>query len=202
MAWSAELKQQAIAVAAVDGVAAAHRATGIPKPTITRWCKDAGVSIAEVVQVKTAQAVVRADTVLRQAARIEEVLEEIRSAAGLYLEAVTLANRDYALAVLEAGDGEFSERLNPITGMTEAEPTTERGRATLSRVRALRHGIEIPHAVGALTRATHDLQLLAGKATENQAVQVVFSAGLAGPSAAEVAALDEGAVIVEGEVLE
>ncbi len=202
MAWDANLKQQAITIAGRDGIAAAHRETGVPKPTITRWCKTAGVSIEEMAQTRTAHAMTKADIVLRQAGRIEEVLEEIRSAAGLYLQAVTVANRDYALAVLAEDPEDIATRVNPITGGVEAEPTSERARAAYKRVLALRHGIEDPQAVGALTRSTHDLQLLAGKATENQAVQVVFSAGLAGPSASEVAALDEGAVVVDGEIVE
>lgn len=192
----------AVNLAVDKGLAAAATETGYPKTSIAVWVKKAGLSVEPVTQALAAQAASRAAVVLRQAERIEAVLEDIRSASGLYLHAAAVANRDYALAVLEEDPDDIATRVNPITGLVEAELTSERGRTAYKRVLALKHGMDIPHAVGAMTRATHDLQLLAGKATENQAVQVVFSAGLAGPSAGEVAALDEGAVIVEGEIVE
>lgn len=200
--YTADEMDAAVAVAIEQGLAAAARETGYPKSSIAQWVKAAGKSVEPVTRVLEAQAASRAAVVLRQAERIESVLEDIRSASGLYLHAVAVANRDYALAVLEEDADAIQTRVNPITGGVEAELTSERGRNAYKRVLALKHGAEIPHAVGMLTRATHDLQLLAGKATENQAVQVVFSAGLAGPSAGEVAALDEAAVVVEGEVVE
>jgi transposase-like protein len=42
-AFSEEEKQDAIRLVAEGGLASAWRETGIPKPTLVRWCKDAGV---------------------------------------------------------------------------------------------------------------------------------------------------------------
>lgn len=41
--WSDADKQRAIKLVADHGLAHAWRETGIPKPTIVRWCQDAGV---------------------------------------------------------------------------------------------------------------------------------------------------------------
>jgi hypothetical protein len=43
MQWSEEQKAEAIRLTAEHGLAHAWRVTGIPKPTIVRWCKDVGV---------------------------------------------------------------------------------------------------------------------------------------------------------------
>lgn len=41
--WSDEDKAAAVALVAEKGLAEAWRQTGIPKPTIVRWCQEAGV---------------------------------------------------------------------------------------------------------------------------------------------------------------
>jgi hypothetical protein len=203
MAWTQQVKDQAITLAGTEGLGAAHKATGVPKPTIARWCKAASVDVMAVEQTKRATAVAKTDALVRRADRFEDYLEQIQVEAGRLVQTVATVNGAYALAVAGMDTGDIEELPNHVTGetfVTFRDPQVESLRL---RVKALKElSVELPHAIGAFTRATHDLRLLREQSTENQAVQVVFSAGLAGPSASEVAALDEGAVIVEGEVME
>lgn len=43
IAFTEQERNEAVAIVADKGLAAAWRETGIPKPTLVRWCKDAGV---------------------------------------------------------------------------------------------------------------------------------------------------------------
>lgn len=194
---------EAVRIAVDRGLATAASETGYPKTSIRQWVAKAGASTEPVTKALQAQAHAKAQAAIRQADRFESYLEQIQVEAGRLVHTVASVNGAYARAVATMDTGLIEETVNHVTGdtfVTFRDPEVESLRL---RVKALKElSVEMPHAIGAFTRATHDLQLLQGKATENQAVQVVFSAGLAGPSAAEVAALDEGAVIVEGEVVE
>ncbi len=205
MAWSEQAKQDALtALTAPDAlIADVHKSTGIPKATLVRWAKDAGIAMPEHRKALEAHAVTRAKGTLATADRFDDYLASIQTKAGRLVETVVGTNAEWAEAVAASSEGDWEVKVNPVTGEEWVRPTSRDLQVLRKRVLALRQmSVELPHAIGAFTRATHDRQLLAGRATENQAVQVVFSAGLAGPSASEVAALDEGAVVVEGEVIE
>lgn len=193
----------AVDLAVEKGLAAAAAETGYPKTSIRQWVDKAGKSTMPVVQTKHATAAAKAELLVRRAERFEDYLEAIQVEAGRLVQTVATVNGAYALAVAGMDTGDIEEIPNHVTGetfVTFRDPQVESLRL---RVKALKElSVELPHAIGAFTRATHDLRLLREQSTENQAVQVVFSAGLAGPSAGEVAALDEGAVVVDGEVLE
>jgi len=189
---------------AVDrGLAAASTETGISKSTIHQWVTKTGQSLDGTTKTIQAVAAAKADALVKRADRFEDYLEQIQVEAGRLVHTVAAVNGAYALAVASMDTADIEETVNHVTGdtfVTFKDPQVESLRL---RVKALKElSVEMPHAIGAFTRATHDLRLLREQSTENQAVQVVFSAGLAGPSAGEVAALDEGAVIVEGEVVE
>lgn len=205
MAWSDQAKQEALDALRAEGalIGDVHKKTGIPKATLTRWAQMEGIPTVERRQVLEAQAVHRAQASLARSDRFDDYLASIQTKAGRLVETVVGTNAEWAEAVQASTAEDWEVKVNPVTGEEWVRPTRAELQLLRKRVLALRQmSVELPHAIGAFTRATHDRQLLAGRATENQAVQVVFSAGLAGPSAAEVAALDEGAVIVEGEVLE
>jgi transposase-like protein len=55
-----EEKADAIRLVAERGLAEAWRETGIPKPTLVRWCQDAGVERSNAEQTKAAAGVLRA----------------------------------------------------------------------------------------------------------------------------------------------
>lgn len=193
----------AVELAVTIGLSKAAEQAGVPKTTLGTWVKAAGKTLAPVTKVLEAQAVARAQSTIARADRFDDYLASIQTKAGRLVETVVGTNAEWAEAVQSSTADDWEVKVNPVTGEEWVRPTRAELQLLRKRVLALRQmSVELPHAIGAFTRATHDRQLLAGKATENQAVQVVFSAGLAGPSAAEVAALDEGAVIVEGEVLE
>lgn len=54
MQWTESQKTEAIQLVAEFGLAHAWRETGIPKPTLVRWCKDAGVERFHPEQTRTA----------------------------------------------------------------------------------------------------------------------------------------------------
>jgi transposase-like protein len=52
--WSDAEKQRAMTLVAEHGLAHAWRETGIPKPTIVRWCQDAGIERFHPEQTRAA----------------------------------------------------------------------------------------------------------------------------------------------------
>ena len=90
-AWTEEQKAEAIALTAEHGLAHAWRETGIPKPTIVRWCKDAGVERFHPEKTRAA-----VDALTARAAHIREQvrLELLEKVADL-LERMDAPHTDF-----------------------------------------------------------------------------------------------------------
>lgn len=168
-------KAKALAVLEASGMAEAHRRTKVPKATLSRWAKAAGVDLGEQARARTATATeaVRARAAEVTAGVVEQ-LEQHVAQAGDYLGTVAGVNA-LAARLLAGMDPANIERYATIAG--------DRVRVTDADVDEVLRVAEalgsLPLAVrdaeGVLTRAIHDLQLLKGEATERGELVVEFS---------------------------
>lgn len=174
-----------------DGLALAARALGIPKPTITRWARAAGVDSAEVTKRNAEQTAAAAE-----AARIASALYVAQSKARLAYDAARIATA--------AGEVEL-ELLDATRAVLSAARTAKDGKPPaelLARLEAAMSGPSLSKVVGSRTRAIHDLQLLTGDDTERAPVSdggvtLVFAtpaprAAADGPTVIELRAADDG----------
>ncbi len=145
MAWTDDDRERALALLQTDGLAAAHHATGVPRPTIIRWADAAGIDrtqCAEHAASKTAAAV----AAHKDQMAVFQVEMQARLASnadkGGRLESTILQMLDDALN----GDMEALALLKQMGDLP-----------SLSQI------------VGSRTRSIHDLQLLGGGATERPA---------------------------------
>ena len=168
--YDVEVRERALALVQVDGLAAAHAATGVPKATLSRWAREAGVDVPGGTEQRRAAGQARAE---RMRAALLDHLEEAALAAADYQLAVTTANLDAARAIQEACRAGAQLVADPVTGdLTLDDPVAA---AAIRRARLLNALLPVRDAVGVTTRAVHDLQLLRGEATERAAVNVVFA---------------------------
>jgi hypothetical protein len=144
--WTEEQKAEALRICSVEGIAAAKRALGIPKPTLSRWCTLAGVELPVPVprgpeaaaQVAAANDKTRV-TVAQRRSRIvghltelaelglEVALDKMRMAKagddeGLVTvrDAVGVFTR--AIHDMQLLDGQATERHDVPTGEGSADP--------------------------------------------------------------------------------
>lgn len=185
-AYDDALRAAALAVYVEQGLAAAHRQTGVPKSTLRDWARAAGVSEAVAAPVETAAATaaqLATNRSLAAQAR-ERAIERLASTA---LKGVVLEERliDVASAALEeAGSGTLQT-------------------ATASRLEIMGGFPQLRAIVGSRTRAIHDLQLLTDEATERPAgdgLTIIFATPL--PSAAALSAGHEIIDLDPDDVLE
>lgn len=150
--WSEEDRQTALAQIAAEGIAATHRATRIPKGTLSGWAKKAAVIPGGdgTDAAKTARATEAAAATL---ARAREQLTVAQSQIALTASALELEVLQAQMAIVEHA------RANP-GGVLPVELT--------GRLSAALGGPRLPDIVGSRTRAIHDLQLLEGRPTEGQ----------------------------------
>ena len=169
-------KEQAVELARTRGLAHAHRELGIPKGSIQTWLRAARVSLEPTNAVQVAAAVHKAVATVAQADRFMDFLESVQVQAATFVHTVAGVNREYAQAVAAASPDQLEVNVNPITGEEWARPdpvTAPELHALYVKVKALRQAsLEVPHAIGAFTRATHDLRLLREQSTENTAIVV------------------------------
>lgn len=161
-------KARALELYATVGLGDAHHETGIPKPTISRWARAAGVDSAEAAAAARAQT--EAATRAAQAELARRVAE---GRAQLVPKLVATANLalDSTLAILEAQRAVEKAAAENQNGLV--------GSDIMSRRSLVNDGPPLRAIVGAATRAIHDLQLLTGEETERGAagnVTVVFAA--------------------------
>lgn len=173
-AYPAEVKVEALTVLREEGVAAAHDATGVPKPTLCRWAKAAGIDVGEEARRRTASAteVVR-ERVAQARVNTVQLLEDHIGEAGSYLSTIVRANA----AAAEAIAGLAPEALRVVTfeGEEVIEVDDEQAQALAKLARALGDlPLAVRDAEGIVTRAIHDLQLLRGEATERGELVVEF----------------------------
>lgn len=93
---SAEERTHALAVYAERGIGAAHRETGIPKPTLHRWATDAGLNVTEIAGAAAVQTMAATE---QRRARCEalrvELREQLLETAGTLLDRVDHAYVDF-----------------------------------------------------------------------------------------------------------
>lgn len=148
------------------GIAAAHTELGIPKATLSRWARDAGIDLTASAARTHAATTVRAATLAADTTTRLEYLIELAS-GGLTrrleanLDAAELDDDD-----LGTWDDELERFVGPGDGSAAA--------LALRRYRHLSTLEPTRDLVGTLTRAVHDLALLRGEATERGDVVVRF----------------------------
>lgn len=174
------------------GIAGAHRATGIPKGTLSRWAREAGLNLGARARARTAAA---GEAVAAKAAELRvstvERLERILDDQLATLEALGQLERRAAVAALNPEDGRHLIRVerSALGRTVELDDTTAAGALELARL--VTGSIVKRDVVGAATRAIHDLQLLKGDATERGAIVVRFGIPRSSALEADASAVDE-----------
>lgn len=183
--YADEVKDTALDVIRDDGIAAAHDATGVPKPTLSRWAKAAGIVPAGVDDSRTAAAAAGRRRQLEEArgstiARLEGIAER----AGNYLLDVTTVNAELAEAIAVAPLDSL-KALPTLDGyIVESDDPDVRAAARRAALLATAP-LQVRDAVGVLTRAIHDLQLLKGEATTRGELVVNFAVPRPSPARTE-----------------
>lgn len=167
-AYDAAARSRALELYGSEGLAAAHRELGIPKPTIVRWARAAGISSAEQAAADRA----RTEAATR-AAQQELAVQIAKGRAALVPKLVHVANAalDSVGARLEAQRAVEKATLDNEYGLVSGGLMAKRD--------AMEAGAPLRAVIGAATRAIHDLQLLTGEETERGTtgqVTVVFAA--------------------------
>lgn len=194
--YTDEQKAQAVSLCTEQGTAAAHRELGVPKSTLSRWCKAAGVDLTAAALERTRAAAqhTRARSAEVSASTVE-LLEQHIAQAGDYLATVAGVNALAARRIIDADPDTIAvERgLNgpyAVLGDKQAQEVAKVALALAGLPLAARD------AEGILTRAIHDLQLLRGEATERGELVVEFN--VPRPAANS----DRDAVVVEPTAIE
>lgn len=165
--YADDVRERALELLRVDGVAAAHAATGIPKGTLSRWARNAGVDLGAATRQTKAAAEARAAQLADETTkRLDHVIELASRGLIRRLE----ANAD--VAELDDDDlGPWSRELERFVPSDDRSHTAK----ALRRAQLLDSaGVPVRDLVGSLTRAIHDLSLLTGEATERGDVVVKF----------------------------
>lgn len=172
--WLPEVRSQAVDLMRSEGMAAAHKETGVPKATLAKWSKSEGIDLGEAARARTAAA---SEVVRQRAAEVRastvELLEQHIAQAGEYLSTVAGVNA-LAAQLIAGADPDLIEVKVGMAGPYAV--VNDAAAAELSKV-ALALGslpLTVRDAEGVLTRAVHDLQLLRGEATERGELTVEF----------------------------
>lgn len=183
--YSEEDRRVALELVEAAGIAAAHGSTGIPKATLSRWAKAAGIELDEQVRARTRAAAsaaeakaaeVRVTTVDRLERILDDQLATLEALGQLERRALEAAlNVDPEHAVMVRSGARVGELI--LHGIAP-ELAQALGLAELVSSSVVKRDV-----VGAATRAVHDLQLLKGDATERGAIVVRF--GIPRPNAAD-----------------
>ena len=173
--YSDEQRAEALRLVEEHGTAHAHRVTGVPKQTLSRWTKAAGIDTAAIERQRTAAATeatrARAAEVSRSTV---ELLEQHIAQAGEYLATVAGVNALAAQLIARADP----DRIKIATGIAGPYAVVEDELAAeVSKVALALAGLPLAvrDAEGLLTRAVHDLQLIRGEATERGELLVEFN---------------------------
>lgn len=174
-AYPAEVKDEALTLMREEGMAAAHDVTRVPKATLHRWAKAAGLDLGEDARRRTASAT-EAVRERVERARVDTVrlLEDHIGEAGSYLSAIVTANAAAAEAI--AGLSDEAIEVTTADDGTVTVTVTDEGTARLRKLALVLDTLPLAvrDAEGIVTRAIHDLQLLRGEATERGELVVEF----------------------------
>lgn len=173
-AYSEEQRAEALRLVEEHGTAHAHRVTGVPKGTLSRWTKAAGIDTKAIDRRRTANAT---EAVRARSAEVKlgtvELLEQHIAQAGDYLATVAGVNALAAQLIARADP----DRISIATGIAGPYAVVEDEQAQeVAKVALALAGLPLAvrDAEGLLTRAVHDLQLLRGEATERGELLVEF----------------------------
>lgn len=189
--YSDEQRAEALRLLAEQGTAHAHKVTGVPKPTLSRWAKVAGIDTEATAKARTAAAT---EAVRTRAAEVRltavQTLEQHIDQAGHYLTTVVGVTAHAADLIADVDPTEL--RLEHgiagpyvVVENTAAQDAQRRAMALASLP------LNPRDAEGILTRAIHDLQLLKGEATERGELVVDFAGGIPRPTTVDVVDEDE-----------
>lgn len=183
--YSPEQRAEALRLVEAQGIAHAHRVTKVPKPTLSRWARAAGIDLEPAARARTkAAAAAVEERATRARLTTTELLEQHIETTGRYLSTVAHANTTAAELIADL-DPQLIKLVATIAG-TEAVIEDETAEAAQLRARALATlPLTVRDAEGILTRAIHDLQLLRGEATERGTIVVDFP-GIPRPNPAAV----------------
>lgn len=193
--YSAEQRAEAIRLLETQGTAHAHKVTGVPKPTLTRWAKAAGIDMGDVARRRTAAATeaVRARSAEVRATTVE-LLEGHIAQAGQFLTTVAGVNA-LAAQLIATGDPDNIEvavgMAGPYAVLKDGTQAAELGKVALA-LKGL--PLDVRDAEGIVTRAVHDLQLLRGEATERGELVVEFNVPRPHPATTAVEVLEPPAL--------
>lgn len=173
--YTPEQRAKALELVVEQGTAHAHQVTGVPKSTLSRWCKAAGVDTETTARARTAAATeaTRARSAEVKASTLE-LLEEHIAQAGDYIATLSGVNALAARLIARLP----ADKITRAVGMAGPyavidDPDT----LEVANVALALAGLPLAarDAEGILTRAIHDLQLIRGEATERGELVVEFS---------------------------
>jgi hypothetical protein len=205
--YADEDRRKALDVLLEHGMAEAHRRSKVPKATLSRWAKAAGIDLGEDARRRTADATAAVEAKAAELARttvdrLEGILMAELTAHEQLLELELLAARlaaDAAVRVLD-GDQPVEAQLGM---MGNAYLVLKRPDSKLGQVLGLLELLAPVGAkrdrVGSWTRANHDLALLKGEATERGDVVVRFGIPRPDAAASDASAVEVDLSIEAGE---
>lgn len=173
-----DVRERALEVMRVDGLSAAHHATSVPKPTLSRWAGAAGIDFGpSSARTRTgAQA---------RAAQLEggtvDRLEYVVELASRCLIRTLEASAD--VSELDDDLGRWSDELGRFVPPDD-EATAARALRRQQLIASA--GVPVRDLSMTLTRAVHDLELLRGNATQRGEIVVHFDVPRPAPSTAVV----------------
>lgn len=145
--WTADQRAQALDVLESEGLAAAHQATGVPKPTILRWEAEAG----PVRRTHPDQPIPAAGELVDVPAR--SGTKETEAATAERRRKLDAARENRAILLSAAASKALTRTLERLD-----DPD-----------------VALRDLVGVWTRAEHDLALITGHATEHAEIVVTFN---------------------------
>lgn len=175
-------------------IADEHRATGVPKGTLSGWAKRAGVDLGEAARARTRAATERvvervAEVKATTVDRLERILEAELEAHALRTDLERALSAQLAAALAGDVEDRHGEVFRLMRGESAATVMLRDPDSHLAQLVAALELLNVTtpkrDTVGAWTRANHDLALLKGEATERGDVVVRF--GIPRPDTSVVA---------------
>lgn len=182
-----DVRERALEVMRVDGLSAAHAATGVPKSTLSRWAAAGRVDLgSQTVRTRSAAQARAAQLETTTVGRLEQIVELSTRSLVRFLEA------NAELSELDEDDlGVWSDELGRFV-----PADNEAAAAALRRQQLLTSsGVPLRDLSQTLTRAVHDLELLRGHATER--AQMVVEFNIPRPEPATIVVVDQADIAAQ-----
>jgi len=160
--YTGEERQAAVDALEAEGIADASRRLGIPRRTVARWAKVAGVDVSEEARAKTAAARAALEAKVAEV----NVTTVTRLEAILALELDVLEELGYLEATFAAEQAAAPVRLVETVGGNIPQPVPGSDLETiLARIELIRRAVGKRDLVGAIGLIVDKLEVLASKAT-------------------------------------